>query len=334
MKRRGRRALLLSTLALHPAARAVRGPALSSSAPARLVRLGALGIGASDVDGAWSAFLAELSRLGWVEGRDFTLLRRRAESHRPDHLPALAQELVAAQVDLIYAENGSPAAVAAAQATTTIPIVFFSSADPIGLGLVQSLPRPGGNVTGGMGLGYETASKGLELLAEAVQRLRQAVFFVPPTDRPLPGIAGLEPHLRATAERLGVRMLFDEPSSTEALIGRLPALRRERTDAAIVFDFPLYARDQARIAGACIAHRLPAYGYAQAGFLLQIMQDRAELARIAARQVDRILGGARPAELPVERLTVLQLVLNLRTARALGLRVPASVVARASEVIE
>nr|WP_246312392.1 ABC transporter substrate-binding protein [Aquabacterium terrae] len=300
----------------------------------RLPRLGALGVDEGNVDRAWPAFIAELRRLGRAEGRDFELLRRRAEVDRPDRLPALAQELVAAQVDVIYAENGSPAAVAAARATATIPIVFFSSADPVGLGLVQSLARPGGNVTGGMGLGYETASKGLELLAEAVQQVRQVVFFVPPTDRRLPGVAGLEPRLRATAERMGVRLVFAEPASADALIERLPALKQERTDAAIVFDFPRYARDQARIAQACIAHRLPAYGYAAAGFLLHITQDREELARMAARQVDRILSGARPDELPVEQLMVLQLVLNLRTARALGLRVPASVVARASEVIE
>jgi putative ABC transport system substrate-binding protein len=304
--------------------------------PARTWRIGVLGaVGGGGGDGPyWPAFVDELHRRGRSEGRDFTLVRRYAEPGDLATLAQMATELVAMRVDLIYAIDGSPSALAARRATQTIPIVFFSSADPVGLGLVRELSRPGGNATGSMPMAYESAAKGLEILAELLRLMRHAVFFLPRGQRAAPWIAGLERALQRTASRLAARLSFVEHASADELLAGLPALVRQGVDAVMLFDFPPFQEKSDRIAEALIAHKLPSYGHAAGGFLLQITQDRHQLARNSARHVDRILDGARPAELPVDQLSVHQLVINLRTARAIGLRIPRAVLARAAEVIE
>jgi putative ABC transport system substrate-binding protein len=301
----------------------------------RAYRIGVLGPDGSDASGpTWEAFVDELSQRGYVQGRNLVLERRFGEGDRIDLLDRYAAELVAQKVDLIYAVRGNASALAAKKATATVPIVFYSSNDPVGVGLVSSLPRPGGNVTGNATLGSDVVAKGLELLAQAAGKLTQFVLFVPAGIRALGWFAKSEAALVEAGARLGAKAHFVEVREVDEMAALVQRLERQGIDAALLFDFPLFRPHQERIAALFIEHRLPSYGYARAGFLLHHDVSRPQLARNAAAYVDRILKGARPADLPVEQVKVFQLAINLKTAKALGLTIPPSLMLRADEVIE
>lgn len=282
---------------------------------------------------ALEAFRQGLRELGWVDGRNIVVEYRWAEG-RFDRLPALAEELVRLKVDVIVAPT-SIYAGAARRATSTIPIVFASHADPIGSGHVASLARPGGNLTGLTIVMSETIAKSLELLKEAIPGLsRVAVLLDPATPSHEPGLKSVEAMARALKVRLHPVAVHNAAEFDSAFA----AVARDRAGAVLVLSTPLFMGGARRLAELAMAHGLPtmfaARDYLEVGGLLSYGPDRADLYRRAASYVDRILKGARPADLPVQQAAKFELVINLRTAKALGLAIPPSILARADEVMQ
>lgn len=319
---------------------AIAGVALHSlwvvglRAQTRAPIIGVLGPDASDGTGpAWDAFVDELARRGYVEGRNLQLVRRFGDNDRADLLDRYAAELVALPVDLIYAARGTAAAVAAKRATSSIPVVFYSAGDPVGAGLVATLAKPGGNVTGTSTQGADVTAKGLQYLAEAAGGLKRFVLFLPEGTRTHGWFAPMEASIADAGRRLGATASFVEIRDLDHLITWLRGPERRDVDAVLLFDFPVFRPHLATIASLFIQHRLPSYGFAAVGFLLNYDISRTQLARTAAAYVERILRGARPADLPVEQVREFELVVNLRTAQALGLSIPAGLLARADVLI-
>ena len=282
---------------------------------------------------AIEGFRRGLHGLGWVEGQNIVVERRWAEG-RFDRLPGLAEELVRLKVDVIVAPT-SIYAGAAKQATSTIPIVFAVHADPIGSGHVASLARPGGNLTGISLMMTETNAKLLELLKEAVPGLsRVAVLWDPATPSHGPSLNAVEVMSRA----LGLRLQAVAVRSATEFDSAFAAIIRERAGGVLVLSTPLFIAGASRLAELARNHKLPtmlaAKAYVEAGGLMSYGPDRADLFRRAATYVDLILKGAKPADLPVEQPTKFELVVNLKTAKALGLTIPQSLLLRADEVIE
>ena len=282
---------------------------------------------------ALEAFRRGLRDRGWVEGQNLVTEYRWAEG-RFERLPALAEELVRLKVDVIVAPTSIYAA-AAKRATATIPVVFASHADPIGSGHVVSLARPGGNLTGITIIMSETTAKSLELLKEAVPGMsRVAVLWDPATPSHRPSLTAAE----NTARALGLRLQELGVRDAAEFDGAFSAIVQERAGGVLVLSTPLFISGARRLAELALRHRLPTmFGpseHAEAGGLLSYGPDRADLYLRAASYVDKILRGARPADLPVEQATKLELVINLKTARALGLAIPQSVLLRAAQVIE
>ena len=279
------------------------------------------------------SFRKELRRLGWIEGQNITVEYRWSEGHY-DKLDDMARELVRLKVDLIVAPS-SVYTGAAKRATSTIPIVFAVHADPVGSGHVASLAHPGGNVTGTSLALTETYAKGLELLTEAVPDLtRVAVLFNPDTPSHGPGLKAVE----VTGRALRVHIRPVAARTATEFEGAFSAMARERASGVLVLSTPLFIAGARPLADLALKHRLPtSFGppeHAEAGGLLSYGPDRADLFRRAATYVDRILKGTRPADLPVEQPTKFDFVINLRTAKALGLTLPPSLLARADRVIE
>jgi putative tryptophan/tyrosine transport system substrate-binding protein len=277
-----------------------------------------------------------LRELGWVEGQNIAVEYRWAAG-REDRLPALAAELVWLKVDIIVTSS-TPAALAAKEATTTIPIVVTFVADPVGSGLVASLGRPGGNVTGLTTLAPELVGKRLELLKQLVSRAnRMAVLWDP---------AGLSERTRrdmreeteAAGRALGVRLDFIEVRRPDEFDGAFSAMREARIGALVVSPTPMLFEARRRIVAHAAMTRLPAvYPWRDAvegGGLVSYATNFSEMYRRAATYVDKILKGAKPADLPIEQPTRFELVINLKTAKALGLAVPQSLLQRADQVIE
>ena len=310
-------------------------PRLAAQPVRKVHRVGVLGPDTSDGEGpVWDAFVDELAQRGYVQGRNLVLDLRLGQGDRPEQLDKLAAELVALKPDVIYAARGTVSALAAKRATATIPIVFYSSGDPVAMGLVASLARPGGNVTGNSVQGFDLLGKAIELLTETLPKVRRIAYLQPEGSRTMPWYPQLARSMETTARARGVTVEFIDVAAVEAIEALIAQLARQRFDAAIVVDFPLFRPHLERIAELCIRHRLPAYGNANDGFLLHYGEQRLKLARMAAAYVDRILQGARPAELPVEQISTFEMFINLKTARALGLNVPAAVMLRADRVIE
>jgi len=275
-----------------------------------------------------------LRELGYVEGQTIVFEYRAADGN-VERLPELARELSAARVDLIYAAT-APAAVAAKQAGSATPIVFGGIPDPVGAGLVASLARPGGNVTG---VAYEAtaeqAAKQLELLKELVPSVTRIGVFGAPGLR-----ASLEAHERiveAARARLGVAFVRVDVRRLTDLDDAFETLAHGRVDALWLIA-PAAFQGRGRIADYALKNRLPAIApyreFADAGGLVSFGANLADSHRRAAAYVDKILKGAKPAELPVEQPTKLELVVNAKTARALGVTIPPSVLLRADQVIE
>jgi len=283
----------------------------------------------------WQAFVDELGRRGFVEGRNVAFVYRQGGSDA-QRMRQMADELVALKVDLIYAVHGSSTALAAQKATATIPIVFFASGDPVGNGLVASLAHPGANITGNASLIMDVVSKSLEILFEAVGRVAIVAHIQPAGYRRLAQFGPLGAALEAAAARLGSQVRFVDIDSPDQFEPALKLLAQERVRAAMVGGG--YMTDMGRIAAAFIRHRMPTLinwpEFARAGLLISYSISQPDLARKAAGYAARILSGARPADLPVEQPSKFELVINLKTARALGVTVPQSLLLRADELIE
>jgi len=280
------------------------------------------------------AFRQGLRELGWVEGQNIVIEYRYAEG-RFDRLPDLAAELVRLKVDIIVA-LATPASAAAKNATGTIPIVGISLGDPVGTGLIASLARPGGNVTGvSYSVGVETIGKGLELFKEIVPNVRRVAILSNPGN---PLYAPAVRDVKVAARSLGVQLQLLETRGPTEFDGAFAAMAKERVGGLFVVADTMFNLHRARLVELAAKSRLPAaYGTrdaVEAGGLMSYGPSLPDLFRRGATYVDKILRGAKPADLPVEQPTKFELVINLKTAKALGLTIPQSVLARADQVIE
>jgi putative ABC transport system substrate-binding protein len=275
-----------------------------------------------------------LTETGYVEGQNILFEYRWAEGHY-DRLPALAADLVSRKVDLIVTSPGTPPALAAKGATTTIPIVFTGAGDPVGLGLVASLARPGGNLTGFSNIFVELMPKQLELLTELVPQAKVIALLVNPNNPTAePIILGVQEAARTKGLKLAVLKVGTE-GEIDAAFASLVQLQ---AGALVVDPDPFLASRQGQIVALASRHAVPAIypgrPFVAAGGLISYGIDQIALSRQAGIYAGRILKGAKPADLPVQQPTTFELVVNLETAKALGLTIPQSILARADEVIE
>ena len=282
---------------------------------------------------AIEAFRLGLRDLGYAEGRNLAIEYRWAEG-KPERIRELAQELVQLKVDVIVAPS-SIYTGAAKRATATIPILFMSHADPLGSGHVASLARPGGNVTGLSLMMTETNVKGLELFKEAVPGLsRVAVIWDPATPSHGPGLKAIE----LAGSLLGLRIQPVTVRSATEYDSAFSAMVRERANGVLVLSTPLFIAGAKRLAELALTHKLPSlFGpkhHVVAGGLMSYSPDRADLWRRGAIFVDKMLRGVKPADLPVEQPMKFELVINLKTAKALGATIPQSLLQRADQVIQ
>jgi putative ABC transport system substrate-binding protein len=299
----------------------VAPPAIEAQRPARFYRIGVL---AEYPDALDPQLLAGMRRLGYVEGQNLLVERRHARTQ--DELSVLAAELVQLKVDLIFT-RGTRATQTAKQATTTIPIVFNLAADPVQSGLVAGFARPGGNLTGYALSSYE--EKMLETLKGAIPGISRVAC---------PCIEYRVPEMSAAARSLGLKFQCIAMQGPPDFDRFFMAARRSGADAVLVHNVAWFVPHITRLAKLTAQHRLPAIGFvrefAEAGGLMSYGPKRGENWGRLAFQVDRILKGTKPADLPVEQPTRFELILNLKTAKALGLTIPPSVLLQADEVIE
>ena len=280
------------------------------------------------------AFRQGLRDLGYVEGKNIVIEYRSAEEF--DRLPSLAAELVRLRVDVIFAASGAQTAFAAKNATTTIPIVMVPVADPVAFGLVDNLARPGGNITGpSAGSGPELQGKRLELLKETFPKVsRVAVLWNPDN----PGSVVNKKAAEAPARSLSIKLQSVEVRGPVDLEQAFSAMRRERAEALFLINSPLLVSHVKRIVDLAAKSRLPAMHmesrWVDAGGLMSYGPSYPDLYRRAAIYVGKILKGANPSELPIEQPTKFELVVNLKTTKALGLIIPSSLLLRADRVIE
>jgi len=283
-----------------------------------------------------AAFRQGLRDLGYVEGRNLVIEYRDAEG-KFERFPALAAELVALKVDVLVAAN-SLAALAAKQATRTLPIVFAFAVDPVTDGLVTSLARPGGNVTGLSTLLAELVGKRLELLKQAVPGVSRVAVLWQPGAQGERTEKDLQKEAEVAARALGVRVQFVEARGPADFDRAFSDMTRARAGALTVFGSAMFFDERRRLVDLAAKNRLPAvYGlkeYVDAGGLMAYGANVADLFRRAATYVDKILKGAKPGDLPVEQPTKFELVINLKTAKALRLTIPQSLLQRADEVIQ
>ena len=303
----------------------------------RVYRIGYLSTGSasSTYVHPLEAFRQGLRGLGWVEGQNIVIEYRYAEG-RVDQLPGLADELVRLKVDVIVA-SPTPSALAARNATRTIPIVGMSLTEPVELGLVASLAHPGGNVTGSTySTGTDIFGKQLELLKEVVPKIRRVAALTNPTGTPAYPLTLST--VKAAARSLGLQLQLHEARAPGDFDGAFAAIAKERVVALLVFGDPMFFLHRARLADLALRNRLASmstqWQWVEAGGLIAYGPSIPDLWRRAATYVDKILKGARPAELPIEQPTKFELVINLKTAKALRLTIPQSVLLRADQVIE
>jgi putative ABC transport system substrate-binding protein len=275
-----------------------------------------------------------LSETGFVEGQNMASEYRWAEDHS-DRLPALAADLVSRKVDLIITVAGAPAALAAKNATPAIPIVFLDVGDPVGYGLVASLARPGGNLTGFSNLTLELTPKRLELLCELVPQATVIALLVNPDNQMT------EKHIRITQEAArakGIQLPVLRAATEGEIDTGFASLGQLQAGGLVVAADAFLVSRREQLVALASRYAVPAIyesrGFAAVGGLISYGNDRAPLARQAGVYAGRILKGIKPADLPVQQPTTFQLVVNLNTAKALGITVPPSILARADEVIE
>ena len=303
--------------------------------PGKVYRIGLLDFSAPDParQAWWGALRQQMRQLGYVEGQNVSFEPRWAQGE-DDRLPKLAAELVGLKVDLIVT-GGSNAALAAKRASSTIPIVMASGSDPVAVGLVASLRQPGGNVTGMTSINSELAGKRLELLRTVAPRASRIAILWDERD---PGSRLGADGTEAAAKTVGLTIHSVSVGSLSGLDAAFATAVRGRAGALIIVSTARLFSYRKRIAELALKHRLPAVvgsrEYVEAGGLASYGTDFPDLFRRAAVYVDKILKGAKPADLPVEQPTKFELVINLKTAKALGLTIPQSLLQRADEVIQ
>ena len=279
-------------------------------------------------------FVQRLHELGLVEGQNLTILYRSAED-RSERLPQLASELVREQPDVLVAGFGTLAAKAAKMATTTVPIVFTSVGDPIGAGLVESLARPSGNITGLSSQTADLGGKQLQMVQELVPSAKRIAVLCNP-ETPFTKLA-LQ-NFGSASQAAGIALEVFEATRTEDMPDRFEALAHVGAAGLVVMADPLTISLRQQLVELAGAHRVPTlYGdrlFAEAGGLMSYAPDRTHMFSRAADYVSRILNGSKPADLAVEQPTKFELIINLRTAKALRIKVPSSLLARADDVIE
>ena len=317
-------------LLLAAGAAVTRNPA---SAETNAPRIGFVQVGSrQDNPGLLAAFRENLAALGWTEGSNIAVLDRWAEE-RTEQLPGIVKELIGSGVAVLVTA-GTPATLAAKRAGTTIPIVLVGVDDPVALGVVASLARPRGNATGLSLSSSEVIATRLQLLQELVPELRRVAVIV----REDPGLEQKLQDIRSTAAQMKIQPLMLEATTGTALELAFARLRGERCEAVYVASGPLGPAKRAQIIALAAESRLPAIFsfrvFPVAGGLMSFGADYRDLFRRAAGFVDKILKGAKPADLPVEPPRKFDLTINLKTADALGLTIPPALLARADEVIE
>jgi putative ABC transport system substrate-binding protein len=300
--------------------------------PATVRRIGFLGSeSASNQATRLEALRVALRDLGYVEGKNIVIEIRWAEGNY-DRLPALAAELVDLKVAVVVT-SGAKANIAMARATKTIPIVVVRASQPVGQqGVITNLARPGGNITGSMAFGSELTAKRLELLREAVPRITRVAFLVNPADPP----SSLEA-LEFAAKALKLELQQYEARGPGEFDSTIARMVQRRADAIVVQGDTMFTVNAKVVADLAIKYRLPSAGipeYAEAGGMIGIGANMIEGHRRAAVYVDKILKGANPGDLPIEGATNFQLVINQKTAKALGITIPQSLLLRADEVIQ
>ncbi len=336
-RRRGRGILVSCTTvqALVVLALGILAAPLAAEAqqPAKVYRIGILSPGPiSPRMHLWGAFRQGLRDLGYVEGQNLALIIRSPEQG-PEQLPGLAAELVDLKVDVIVTAT-DPAVRVAKEATKAIPIVMANTADPVESGLVSSLARPGANITGLSLISPELAGKRLELLREVVPKVSRVGVLLP---SPSPSITPQMKQAEVAARSLGMQLQGLEVRTPNDFERAFQAAIRARAGALLTLDSALLYTHRTRIVDLAAKNRLPAMygltGFAEAGGLMSYGANLVHMYRRAATFVDKILKGAKPADLPVEQPTRFELVINLKTAKALGLTIPQSVLVRADQVI-
>jgi ABC-type uncharacterized transport system substrate-binding protein len=308
---------------------AVSWPLATHAQQPKVPTIGALVIGNISPEQFWREFRQGLRDLGYVEGQNIRFEFRSAEGHL-DRLPELAAELVRLKVDIIVTWF-TPTALAAKQATHEIPIVMAETGDPVGTGLVASLPRPGGNVTGMAAVTAELAGKTVQLIRDMLPAARRVTALANATD---PFSKPFLEQIKLGGEATGTTINPVRISSPEEFESAFASMEKDRPDAVIVQP----SLPSKRAAELALKHRVPAVSvprwFAEQGGLMAYSPRYVDLFRKAAVYVDKILKGAKPADLPVEQPTHFDLVFNMKTAKALGLEIPPTLLARADEVIE
>jgi putative tryptophan/tyrosine transport system substrate-binding protein len=307
--------------------------AIGAQPGSKLYRIGYLNAGANPPTVPLAVFSDALRDLGWIEGKTFVLESRFADN-RLDRLPELAAELVRLNVDVIVT-SGTLAPLAAKRVTSTIPIVMLSAGDPVGSGIVSNLARPGGNITGSSLNSPELAGKRLQLLKEMLPGITTvAVLWNDANPYPARVFAETE----GAGRTLGMRILSLPVHEASGVPMVLDSALRSGAGGLITVEDPFTGSQRVQIIDFAARHRLPAmYGlreFADVGGLVSYGTNLADLSRRGAQYVDKILKGAKPGDLPIEQPTKFELVINLKTAKALGLTIPQSVLLRADEVIQ
>jgi putative tryptophan/tyrosine transport system substrate-binding protein len=309
-------------------------PAVLGQPSARVAKVGHLESGfPSSAPNLLAAFRQGLRDRGYVDGQNLFIVSRYGEG-REERLRPLADELVQYGVDVIFA-IGPPQALAAAKATDKIPIVFVGGGDPVQMGLVKSFAHPGGNATGLTFVTVDLASKRVQLLKEAIPLAKRLAILWNPDNT----INKLElKEAITTAEALALTPLPVEIRVLDDIDGAFEGMKSQNVDATLVLSSPLTFPNRPRIVASAAKARMPTLGalreYAQAGLLMSYGPSYTDHCRRAATYVDDILKGAKPADLPVQLPTKFELILNMRTARTMGVEVPQTLIARADEVIE
>jgi len=315
---------------------AVAWPPAARAQQSTMPVIGFLGSASSDL---WASrlrtFHQGLSEAGYVEGRNVAVEYRWAHNHN-DRLPALAADLVRRQVTVIAAAGSTPAALAAQGATATLPVVFFTASDPVAVGLVPNLARPGGNITGAITLGLEVGPKRLELLHELVPTATTMALLVNPASPALSEVTKRD--LQAAAGALGLNIHVLHASNEHDFDTVFATVTRLRAGGLVIGPDALFSSRSEPLAALSLRHAVPAIyqfrEFAAAGGLMSYGGSFTDGFRLVGAYTGRILKGEKPADLPVQQSTKVELIINLKTANALGLTVPPTLLARADEVIE
>jgi putative ABC transport system substrate-binding protein len=313
-------------------ASALAWPLASVAQQARLYRLGVLSTTTAANAPIVRAFTQGMEKLGWIDGKNISIEHRYAEGN-VDRLPALAADLVQRKVDVIVTLSGT-GTLAAIRVAGAIPIVFVTLADPVGMGFVMSRARPGGNITGITGIGSELIARRLQLLKETIHKISRIAVII--TGEPTDMLQFAE--VQRAAEAFGIEVLSIKVRDRDDLPQALALLRRWRAESMYVLDASVNFYNRELLTKFAAENRVPmiagAKSYAEAGGLISYGTNYEDLSRHAATLVDKILRGARPADIPIEQSGMVELVINIKTAKVIGIKIPQSLLARADKVIE